>query len=239
MTEQPTTRSDRAELSRLEEEERVERLRNRVILAVVMLVGIVVAVWVGMQIDANQASEDKAQAKTEQVQVEKFNLAQQVAEACADPDVSALDEATYAGLCLDARTIVREGPQGAQGIPGVQGVQGTQGLQGIQGIRGPPGVDGIDGTNGLNGEKGDTGDTGAQGPQGEKGETGDTGAQGPQGEKGDTGSVGEQGPRGADGEAPFSWVVYGPGGQVVEECVRTVTFDPRSPTYTCTGPTAQ
>lgn len=220
----PTTRVDRLELDRLEAEEHHEKWRTWALLAAILLIGVGVALWVGMSINANQEVATKAEAQTEQAQVEKFNLAQQIAAACADPNAESLDEATYARLCSDARTIVREGPQGAQGIPGAQGVQGIPGMQGAQGI---PGIDG------AAGPKGDTGDIGPQGIPGEKGDTGDTGPQGPQGEKGDTGAIGDQGPAGEDGEPPFSWVVYNAGGEVVQTCTRTETFDPESPTYSC------
>ena len=226
------TRVDRAELDRLEAEEHKQNWQDWALRAAVMIIGILVAVWVGTQIDSSQETAEKAVDKTEQAQVEKFNLAQQIAVACADRSIESLDEDTYARLCADARTIVREGPQGAQGIPGVQGPQGTQGVTGLQGAQGIPGIQGPPGESiiGPPGEKGDTGDVG---PQGEKGETGDTGAQGPQGEKGDTGGIGPQGPAGEAGQPPFSWVVYNEGGQVVQTCVRTEDFVAESPTYIC------
>lgn len=225
------------DLEQIEAEEHREKIRNRVIIALIFLVGVAVALWVGYLLNSEQNTVDKAEAKTEQVQAEKFSLAQQIAEACASKDGTSLDAETYDRLCADARTIVREGPQGAQGVPGIQGpqgIQGEQGLQGAQGIRGPPGIDGTDGVDGAvgpQGEKGETGDTGPQGPQGEKG---DTGAQGPQGETGATGAVGPQGPAGANGQPPFAWVVYNEAGNVIESCVRTDPFDPSEPTYTCT-----
>lgn len=202
----------RVDLKQIEDEEHREKIRNRVLLVLITLIGIAVAVWVGSLVTHEQDTTEKAQEQVEQVQVEKFNLAQQIAAACADPTAEALDEDTYRRLCADARTIVREGPQGAQGIPGVQGPQGIQGV---------------------------AGGTGPQGPQGIQGETGGTGAQGPQGEKGDTGSVGAQGPPGEDGDPPAGWVVYNEAGNVVEECTRAEPFNPQAPTYTCTKPVAQ
>jgi Na+-transporting methylmalonyl-CoA/oxaloacetate decarboxylase gamma subunit len=221
-------------LEQMEEDEKREKIRNRVLLGLILLILLCLSAWVGSIVTANQNEKVKAEEQTEQAQVEKFNLAQQVAEACADQAATSLDEATYTRLCTDARTIVREGPQGAQGIPGVQGPAGIQGIQGIQGFEGPKGDKGDTGATGLTGEKGDKGDTGAQGAPGEKGEKGDTGAQGVQGEKGETGSVGPQGVAGVDGQPPFSWVVFNEGGQIVESCVRADPFDAKAPTYTCT-----
>ena len=228
MSDDPTIGA--VDLEKIEEEERREKIRNRILLGLVALIGCAVAFWVGSLVSANQEEAAKSQVQTEQAQVEKFNLAQQIAVACADPD-SGLDEDAQARLCQDAKSIVREGPQGAQGIPGVQGPAGEQGMTGAQGVRGPPGIDGIDGDTGATGA---AGADGAPGPAGEKGATGDTGPQGPQGEKGDTGAIGPQGPAGADGEPPVSWVVYGPNDQVIERCERVADFDPDAPQYTCT-----
>lgn len=134
-----------------------------------------------------------AAAETKQAQIEKFNLAQQISVACKDQSQEALDEATYARLCRDAATIVREGPQGAQGIPGVQGPQGPQGFQGAMGPQGEQGLPG------KLGPKGETGATGATGAAGEDGATGADGAAGPAGADGAAGPAGPPGPAGADG----------------------------------------
>jgi len=221
------------DLEQIEEDERHDKIRNYVLLGLVALIGCAVAFWVGSLVSANQEEAAKSAAGQEQAQVEKFNLAQQIAAACKDPQ-NGLDEATAARLCKDAQQIVREGPQGAQGIPGATGAQGPSGLQGIQGI---PGVDGATGAKGDTGDTGATGATGAAGADGapgEQGPKGDTGAQGPQGEKGDTGAIGPQGPQGADGEPPAGWVVFGPNDAVVERCTRAENFDAASPAYTCT-----
>lgn len=221
------------DLEQIEADERRERIRNRVLLALVALIGCAVAFWVGALVNDEQAETKKAEAQTEQAQVEKFNLAQQIADACADKSTESLDDETYQRLCADARTIVREGPQGAQGIPGVQGpqgVQGTTGLQGAQGVRGPPGPAGTDGIDGVDGAPGETG---AQGPAGEKGDTGETGPQGPQGPQGETGPVGPAGPQGPAGEPPTGWIVLGPNGAPVEECLRDAGSPDDAPTYTC------
>lgn len=167
------------------------------------------------------------QEEKQQAQTEKFNLAQQIASACKDPQ-NGLDESTALRLCRDAATIVREGPQGAQGVPGATGAQGPQGLQGIQGIRG------FDGAQGEKGDVGDTGPQGLPGPQGDPGPAGPQGETGATGPQGDTGAVGPQGPAGTDGQPPFSWVVFSEGGQIIESCVRADPFDPAAPTYTCT-----
>jgi hypothetical protein len=230
------------DLEQIEEDERRDKIRNYALLGLIALIGCAVAFWVGSLVSANQEDAAKSAAGQEQAQVEKFNLAQQIAAACKDPE-NGLDEATAARLCKDAQQIVREGPQGAQGIPGATGAQGPAGIQGIQGIPGVAGADGTDGRDGADGNtgatgaKGDTGDTGATGPQGEKGDTGATGEQGPQGPAGDTGATGPQGPSGEDGEPPVAWVVYGPAEQVIERCERTPDFDRDAPTYTCTRAT--
>lgn len=165
------------------------------------------------------------QEEKQQAQVEKFNLAQQIAVACKDPS---MDESMSDRLCKDAATIVREGPQGAQGVPGAtgpQGVQGTQGLQGIQGIRGfdgatgATGASGVDGINGLNGIDGTNGVDGAPGKDGVDGKDG---------------AAGIAGTDGADGQPPFSWTVFNENGDVRETCTRADPFDPAAPTYTCT-----
>lgn len=159
----PATRADKAKLDALEAEERRDRRRNALLILLVFAVGVGVALWVGATLDDSQDTAVEAEQRTEQVEVEKFNLAQQIAAACADPEAEALDEATYARLCSDARTIVREGPRGAQGIPGVQGPPGVQGLQGPpgsdgeDGLPGPPGADGADGRDGADGATGDRG----------------------------------------------------------------------------------
>jgi hypothetical protein len=225
--EQPT-------LAHLDAEERKDQIRNRVLLGVVGAIAIAVALWVGGLIDNEQKTTAKAEKKTEQAQVEKFNLAQQVAAACADPDAKVLDDVLYARLCTDARTIVREGPQGAQGIPGVQGPMGPQGVTGAQGARGPAGSAGAAGTDGKAGPAGPAGAEGAVGPAGPAGADGAPGPQGPPGADGKDGAVGPAGPAGANGEPPMSWVVYGSNGQVTERCERATNFDPTEPRYTCT-----
>jgi hypothetical protein len=231
-------------LEQIEADERHEKIRNRILITLVLLIGLGVAVWVGSLINHQQATTDKAEAKTEQAQVEKFNLAQQVAAACASPD---LDDAQQEQLCKDARTIVREGPQGAQGIPGPQGNQGVQGIQGIPGFDGKPGANGVDGkpgtngTNGTNGLNGKDGLDGQPGPAGADGADGATGPQGPAGKDGADGAVGPMGPAGKDGEPPFSWIVFDEDGHVIQECKRTPEpdFDPAAPTYECREPAPQ
>ena len=228
------------DLEQIEAEERREKIRNRVIIAAILLLGILVAFWVGSIVSHNQDETTKAETKTEQAQVEKFNLAQQIAAACKDESAKTLDSETYARLCKDAATIVREGPQGAQGIPGVQGPQGAQGNAGIQGVQGVPGVPGADGTNGVDGEQGPPGPAGADGadgavgPPGPAGADGAAGPAGPAGADGKDGAIGPAGPAGADGQPPMGWVVYGPNNVVTERCERADPFDPAEPRYTCT-----
>lgn len=218
------------DLQQIEAEEQREKIRNRVILVLITLVGFAVAAWVGAVVDDAQEDTGRAQAKTEQVEVEKFNLAQQIAAACSDPD-SGLDEAAEARLCRDAQQIVREGPQGAQGIPGVQGPAGEQGATGAQG---PQGVQGIPGTDGVNGLPGKDGAVGPPGEPGQDGADGEQGPPGPAGADGQDGSMGPAGPPGQDGEPPVSWVVYGTNGTVTERCQRVDDFNPAEPRYTCT-----
>jgi Collagen triple helix repeat (20 copies) len=233
------------DLEGMEVDETRDKWRNRTLLILIFLIGCGVALWVGTLISANQekAAEAKDQTVTaqqgeEQAQVEKFNLAQQIAEACKDPE-NGLDEATAARLCRDAATIVREGPQGAQGIPGVQGVAGQDGARGAQGIPGVNGIDGADGKDGIDGQDGATGATGAEGPAGPAGQDGAQGPAGPAGADGQDGAPGPAGPAGADGQPPVSWVVYGErGGEpvVIETCERVAEpeWNPASPEYTCT-----
>lgn len=209
----------------IEAEERRDRRRNRLLIAAVFLVCVGLALWVGSLINASQKDAAQADKATVQAQVEKYNLAQQVAAACADVTRESLDEETYNRLCTDARTIVREGPRGAQGIPGQQGPQGVQGVQGI------PGADGADGKPGKDGEDGEDG---APGPAGTDGKDGAQGPQGPPGADGKDGAVGPAGPAGQDGQPPYSWVVYNEAGNVIESCIRTDPFDPKAPTYQCT-----
>jgi Collagen triple helix repeat (20 copies) len=199
------------DLEQIEADERREKIRNRILIGFVAAVGMAVSVWVGSLVNDNQDETVRADAKTEQAQVEKFNLAQQIAAACADPNTEALDEDTYSRLCADARTIVRAGPQGAQGIPGAQGVQGIQGVQGVPGL------------------------PGAVGPAGPAGADGATGEQGPAGADGQDGAIGPQGPAGADGQPPFAWTVYDEAGRIIERCERAADFSPSEPTYRCTG----
>jgi hypothetical protein len=221
------------DLEQIEADERREKIRNRILIGIILLVGVAVAFWVGSIVSHNQDETVKAEAGQEQAQVEKFNLAQQIAAACKDESAKTLDSETYARLCKDAATIVREGPQGAQGIPGVQGPIGPQGVSGIQGLQGVPGVPGTDGVDGKDGAMGPAGPAGADGAQGEPGPQGEPGAQGPQGEKGETGAVGPQGPAGQNGEPPAGWIVLGPNGVPVEECLRDPDSPDTAPTYTC------
>lgn len=193
------------QLNELDAEERRDKIRSRVLLAIAAIISLAVALWVGGRFDTEQHDTRKAQKQTQQAQVEKYNLAQQIAAACADPKVKVLDDATYARLCTDARSIVREGPRGAQGIPGPQGIQGLPGYPGIQGVQGIPGTDGNDGKPGANGKDGADGKTGAAGPPGKDGLPGKDGAPGPAGPAGPPGAdgkdgaVGPMGPPGADG----------------------------------------
>lgn len=235
--------TENVDLSELDAEERRDRIRNRVIFGVVAAVAIGVALWVGGIVDDEKQSAEKAQAQTAQAQIEKYNLAQQIAAACADPKAETLDGATYARLCTDAREIVREGPRGAQGIPGRDGPPGAPGVPGVPGVPGIPGVDGRDGADGKDGQAGPSGATGpagqdgeagAVGPPGPPGKDGQDGPQGPAGPAGQDGAVGPAGPAGADGEPPYGWVVYGPNNQEIERCERATPFNPDEPRYSCT-----
>ncbi len=224
------------DLEQMDEDESRDKWRNRILLGLIALIGFAIAGWVGYLVSANQEEAAKSAAGQEQAQVEKFNLAQQIAAACNDPD-NGLDEATATRLCRDAKTIVREGPQGAQGIPGVQGVQGVDGARGVQGVQGVPGndgADGADGTDGLDGADGATGATGPEGPAGPAGQDGAQGPAGPAGADGQDGAPGPAGPAGQNGEPPVSWVVFGPNEQVIERCEREPDFQADAPEYVCT-----
>lgn len=224
-------------LRTLEEEERRDRRRNRLILAAIFILGCAVALWVGASISQSQdatkkadTSATQAKAAADQSQAEKFTLAQQVAAACAG---GTLDKDVQTQLCRDAQQITKEGPRGAQGIPGVQGIQGVQGVPGVDGL---DGKDGLNGKDGATGPKGESGKDGAQGPAGPAGEPGKDGAQGPAGPPGadgKDGAVGPQGPAGEDGQPPYAWVVFDEQGREVRRCERSDPFDPAQPTYTC------
>lgn len=196
---------DQPQLHELDAEERRDRIRTRWALSIAAVIAIAAAFWVGSLIDTEQASKTKAQAQTQRAQVEKYNLAQQIAAACADPKATVLDETAYARLCTDARAIVREGPRGAQGVPGHTGAQGVPGPQGIPGVRGVIGLDGKDGANGKDGQPGPVGQPGAvgpagpAGPPGADGATGPAGPPGPPGADGKDGATGPMGPPGEDG----------------------------------------
>ena len=242
----PTTTP--VDLAQIDEDERHEKIRNRVLIGLILLIGLGVAFWVGSLVNANQEEAASANAGQEQAQVEKFNLAQQISAACKDPE-NGLDEDTAARLCRDAQQIVREGPQGAQGVPGATGAQGPIGIQGIQGIpgvsgtngkdgaTGPTGLTGATGANGTDGAQGPPGDTGAQGATGPKG---DTGATGPVGDKGDPGDAGPAGPPGPQGDAgppgpagPAADVITFQTDGVTTVCNRDEGAPVDAPTYTC------
>lgn len=196
------------DLEQIEDDEHREKIRNRIVNGVVFVIGVIIALVVGMTVNDSQDTASQAKQDTEQAQIEKYNLAQQIAAACASPETESLDEALYERLCSDARTIVREGPQGAQGIPG------TQGVPGMTGAEGPPGP---------------------QGPQGPQGEPG-VGLPGADGKDGADSTVpGPPGTNGTDGEPPSSWVVYDDGGEVIQSCSRSAEFSADSPSYTCTS----
>jgi hypothetical protein len=220
-------------------EERHERWRTYLPLALIMLGGVIVALWVGYSISESQKEQVKAKTTAvkaidaaDQAQAEKYTLAQQVAAACAG---GTLDPEIQTQLCSDARQVVKEGPQGAQGIPGIQGVQGVKGEQGIpgkNGADGAPGPKGDTGASGVNGKDGLPGEKGDVGAVGEKGETGATGPQGPPGPKGDTGGIGPQGPPGKDGQPPVSWTVENADGSTTN-CNRADDWTLAVPTYSC------
>lgn len=222
MSEELLPVADEADLDRLE---RVNRWRTIAFLAFgAVVLALLFITWR----ESNRAEEQTATA-----QAQTFDLAQQIARACADPDTASLDRGVYQRLCSDAAEIVHEGPQGAQGVPGPVGPQGTQGIQGPQGFQGPTGPRGPPGADGADGAPGAVGATGAQGPAGERGEPGPSGPAGP---PGSTGPSGPPGPAGADGEdgipTPFFLVIPGNGnsGDVRYECVKspgdTVTCNP-------------
>lgn len=171
--------------------------RLRYILAA--LVGLLVLSLAGIAASVMYALEQRQNAAEAGA-----NLAERVAQACADDEP---DPKTIRDLCEDAQDVADEapgsivegpeGPVGPQGIPGVQGPPGPPGADGATGPRGPPGDDGANGPAGTDGTPGDDGTDGATGPQGpagppgEQGPPGPTGPQGPQGERGPEGPPGD------------------------------------------------
>lgn len=154
---------------------------------------------------------DRSQQSAENSDSQKLSLAQQVAAACARPDVN---DATLKPLCDNAKNIIKRGDSGPQGPPGPVGLQGPQGDPGLNGLNGRDATDaqvarsvnsycsvrnGCLGPQGPAGRDGTDGADGVNGVDGLNGVDGVDGAPGPAGPKGDTGAVGPAGPAGSDG----------------------------------------
>lgn len=137
---------------------------------------------------------DRSQQSAENADSQKLSLAQQVAAACARPDV---DDVTLRPLCDNAKKIIKQGDSGPQGPPGPIGLQGPQGPPGLNGLNGADGVNGVNGKGGPAGANGVSGTDGGPGPAGTDGSPGPAGADGADGAQG---PVGPAGPAGADGK---------------------------------------
>jgi len=169
----------------------VDRYRTIVVvLALIIAAGLAWYLGTSAKDSANQEATAKAQT---------FSLAQEVAAACASPEVTA----DMADLCQSAKVITKDGPAGAAGPPGDKGAQGATGfpgkdgapgLNGLPGVIGPAGPPGVNGTNGLDGATGSTGATGATGPKGVDGPAGPAGPAGATGATGETGATGTTNP---------------------------------------------
>jgi len=162
----------------------VDRYRTIVVvLALIIAAGLAWYLGTSAKDSANQEATAKAQT---------FSLAQEVAAACASPEVTA----DMADLCQSANVITKDGPAGAAGPPGDKGAQGATGfpgkdgapgLNGLPGAIGPAAPPGVNGTNGLDGATGSTGATGATGKEGPAGAPGTNGANGNDGATGPAG----------------------------------------------------
>jgi hypothetical protein len=212
-----------------------KKLLTAVIIAVLVLTGAVVWLW----INAAGRNENRATVAATEAQQEKYTLAQQVAAACAVKD----KEDDLGGLCVKADQIVREGPRGPsgpegpigpvgpigpQGEPGPQGPEGPLGPKGDKGDAGAAGATGAPGTAGSDGISGPAGPAGSEGPPGPQGEPGATGPAGPTGPQGDEGP---RGPAGYPASFTFTTSGIGPGGDTTYTC-----SDPDGDReYTCTA----
>lgn len=189
--------------------------RYRTIVVVLALIIIAGLTWyLGMTAKDSANNEATAKAQT-------FSLAQEVAAACASPEVTA----DLSELCRNAKNVTKDGPAGAAGPPGDQGEQGATGF---------PGKDGAPGLNGLPGAIGPIGPPNVNGTNGTNGATGSVGANGIDGTNGTNGTNGADGAKGADSTVPgqsafpftFSFVTDGTPGTYVCE----MKDPPASPT---------
>ena len=196
----------------------VDRYRTIVVvLALIIAAGLAWYLGTSAKDSANQEATAKAQT---------FSLAQEVAAACASPEVTA----DMADLCQSANVITKDGPAGAAGPPGDKGAQGATGFPGKDGA---PGLNGLPGAIGPAGPPGVNGLDGATGPAGPVGATGATGATGPKGADGPAGPVGATGDPGTPSTVP------GPTGETGATGTTspfTFTFDTsgKPGPYTCT-----
>jgi len=161
----------------------IDRYRTIVVvLALIIAAGL--AWYLGVSAKDSANSEATAKAAT-------FSLAQEVAAACASPEVT-LD---LSDLCQSAQNVTKDGPAGAAGPPGDKGAQGATGFPGKDGATGATGLTGPPSVNGINGVDGAIGASGANGS---------TGATGGNGIDGTNGTNGIDGTNGADGAAGTS-----------------------------------
>lgn len=159
-----------------------------------IILGLAVAVLLGALL---ALASDRSQRDATNSESQKLSLAQQVAAACARPDVN---DATLKPLCDNADRIIDQGAsQGKQGPPGIPGLRGEQGPPGLDGINGKDGRDGTDGRNGMDGTDGPPGDNGKAGTNGADGSNGTNGLNGADGQPGPPGADGQPGPPGKDG----------------------------------------
>jgi collagen triple helix repeat protein len=201
-------------------QEKVRKYWPVVIGLALMLAGL--AMVLGLRSETQKKETAQAQtgvvvAERNATAVQAKSLADQVQEACADPEAR---EKLPKTMCDKADEVSRApipavpGPRGApgqEGEPGVPGVAGTpgapgdagpRGASGTPGERGDTGATGAAGAAGPKGDKGDAGQQGTAGPAGSSGPAGpkgDQGVAGPKGDPGDKGDPGEQGPQGEPG----------------------------------------
>lgn len=152
-------------------------------------------------------------------------LANQVAQACAENPTLAQAQ----GLdCEQAKDVQTDGPaiiQGPKGDPGPRGFTGDSGMNGRDGIAGAKGDTGVTGPQGATGATGQVGQTGATGEPGKEGPQGIPGPEGPQGPPGDRGADGDPGQ-----DAPY--IVDISFDDSTGQCLATFTFNEGNPIAT-------
>jgi hypothetical protein len=168
--------------------------------------------------DTAQVQTGVAVAERDATAVQAKSLADQIKEACNDPD--ARDQVPQAA-CIKADAVSNNPIPAVPGSPGPRGQQGPEGVPGVPGSAGDPGTPGALGNQGSRGDQGSKGDQGIPGLKGDQGEQGDKGDQGAKGDQGTQGAQGDQGSIGPAGPGiqSLTFASDGNGG-----CVAVVTY---------------